>query len=46
MNPFKWLFNKYIDWAFKGYEDTWRRSKRLQRIKRLQRKVSVGIKKV
>ena len=20
MNPFRWLFNKYVDWLFSGYE--------------------------
>ena len=37
MNPFKWLFNKYIDWAFSGYQKSWLRSKRQVRIKKLRR---------
>jgi hypothetical protein len=46
MNPFKWLFNIYINWAYKGYEETWRKHRRLQRIKRLQEKVLEDIKRI
>jgi hypothetical protein len=46
MNPFKWLFNKYIDWAFTGYEQSWQQHKRIQRIRKLQRKAQAGTKRI